>query len=215
MTYKGIIFDLDGTLLYTLKDLSESVNYALKKCSLDTISLDKTREFVGNGIGKLIERAIGKNQDKYELCYKYFINHYSKNSTNTTKPYDGAVETLKKLKTKGIKLAILSNKKNSEVKKLSEIFFPDIFDISLGETSAFPKKPSAESVLYIIDKLNLSKKEVCIIGDSEVDIQTAKNAQIQSLSVSWGYKDKSFLLENKADKIFDNFKELFDYLISN
>ncbi len=215
MTIKGIIFDLDGTLLYTLEDLKNSVNYALKSCNLKEITLEQTRNFVGNGIGKLIERAIENNQKKYLECLEIFKQHYKENSNITTKPYPMVIENLKRLKEKNIKLAILSNKIDSEVKKLSKLYFDNIFDISQGETAKFDKKPDPKSSEFIIKQFNLKKEEVIFVGDSEVDIQTAKNASIECLSVTWGYKDKDFLIKNGAVHIYENFKDLTDYIIEN
>ena len=129
MKVKVVVFDMDGTLLYTLEDLTDSVNFALEKCNLKKRNINEIREFVGDGVYKLIERAVGDNVEKIGECFIIFKNHYSKNSTNNTKPYKGAEETLKKLKDKGLKLAVLSNKPDLEVKKLSKLFFEDIFDI--------------------------------------------------------------------------------------
>lgn len=215
MKIKGIIFDLDGTLLYTIEDLKNSVNYALEHCNLEKRTLEEITNFVGNGIGKLIERAIGIHQEKYDQCLEIFKQHYAKNSNITTKPYPFVIENLKRLKEKNIKLAILSNKIDSEVKKLSKLYFGDIFDISQGETAKFNKKPDSKSSEFIIKQFNLSKDEVVFVGDSEVDIQTAKNTSIECLSVSWGYKDKDFLIKNGAKIIFENFKDLTDYIIKN
>ncbi len=213
MAIKGIIFDLDGTLLYTLVDLQDSVNYALIKNGLKKRTIEEIKSFVGNGIEKLIERAVYPKKEKFDICLSDFKHHYKKNSINKTKPYFSVVENLKKLKQKGFKLAVLSNKIDSEVKKLCDYFFFGIFDIALGAKEDFLKKPDSKSTLYIIEQLNLSKQEVVLIGDSEVDIKTAKNAQIECLSVSWGYKDKDFLIRNNAAKIFDDFSSLSDYLL--
>lgn len=214
MTVKGIIFDLDGTLLYTLEDLTNSVNFALKNCGLKERSIDEIKSFVGNGIIKLIERAIGDNQDKFNECHKLFLEDYKINSTKTTHPYKNSLETLLKLKERGIKLAILSNKNDDEVKKLSKYYFKDIFDISLGKCPEFDKKPDSKSTNFIIEKLNLKKEQTLFIGDSEVDILTAQNAGLKCLSVSWGYKTKEFLAKNKAQEIFDDFNELYEFIIS-
>ncbi len=214
MKIKALIFDLDGTLLYTLEDLTDSVNFALEKCNLRKRSLDEIREFVGNGIYKLIVRSVGENTEKIDECYKIFQQHYSKNSINKTKPYKNAVKTLSKLKKRELRLAILSNKPDIEVKKLSKLFFKDIFDISMGETIDFPKKPDPKSLLYIMKSFNVSKKETLFIGDSEVDIQTAKNAGIECYSVSWGYKTRAFLIKNNAKYIFDNFSDLYNNIIT-
>ena len=212
MKIKMLIFDLDGTLLYTLEDLADSVNFALEKCNLEKRSLDEIREFVGNGVYKLIERAVGENKEKVTECFEIFKDHYSKNSTNKTKPYNSAVETLKKLKKKNFKLAVLSNKPDDEVKKLSKLYFGDIFDISLGESVNFPKKPDPAALLNILKISDVSLDEAIFIGDSEVDIQTAKNAKMPCYSVSWGYKTVDFLQKNGAEIIFDNFSDLYKKL---
>lgn len=214
MNIKALVFDMDGTLLYTLEDLADSVNFALDKCGLNKRSLEEVEKFVGNGVYKLIERAVGENFEKINECFEIFKKHYSKNSTNKTRPYNGAIETLKKLKDRGLKLAVLSNKPDFEVKKLSKLFFEDIFDISMGETENFPKKPDSKSLLYIVKAFNVSTRETIFIGDSEVDIQTANNAGIDCYSVSWGYKTKEFLVQNKAKIIFDNFDDLYKKIVS-
>ncbi len=213
MSIKGIIFDLDGTLLYTLEDLKNSVNWALQKNGLKIRTIEEIRTFVGLGIEKLIERAVFPDKNKFESCLSDFIDYYKKNSIKETKPYENALETLKTLKEKGFKLSILSNKIDSEVKKLNEYFFNGIFDYTLGATDAFPKKPDSRSTIHIIKQLELKKDEVVLIGDSEVDIETAKNAQIQCLSVTWGYKDKDFLIKQGAKKIFNDFLSLTQYLL--
>ncbi len=214
MKVKVVVFDMDGTLLYTLEDLTDSVNFALEKCNLKKRNINEIREFVGDGVYKLIERAVGDNVEKIGECFEIFKNHYSKNSTNKTRPYNGAQETLKKLKDKGLKLAVLSNKPDFEVKKLSKLFFEDIFDISMGETVDFPKKPNPKSLLSIIKTFGVKEKEIIFIGDSEVDIQTAKNAGINCYSVSWGYKTRDFLVQNGAEIIFDNFSDLYENILT-
>ena len=215
MSIKGIVFDLDGTLLYTLEDLKNSLNFALNACNMPKRTLEEVRNFVGNGIKKLIERSLDDNQEKFDECYKIFLSHYAKNSLITTKPYNGVISGLKKLKENNIKLAILSNKIDVEVKRLSKYFFDDIFNISMGETSIFPKKPDPKALLEIIKEFNLSKDEIYFIGDSEVDIQTAKNADVQCLSVLWGYKDKDFLIQNNAKNLFENFEQMVEFILKN
>lgn len=209
---KAIIFDMDGTILYTLQDLADSTNYALEKCGFKKRSLDEIRNFVGNGAYKLIERATEAQKPAVEKCYKIFLEHYGKNSANSTQPYKNAVETLKKLKEKGLKLAVLSNKPDSEVKKLSEKYFKGIFDISRGESVEFPKKPDPAALLSILSCFGIGKDECFLAGDSEVDLETAQNAGIGCLSVCWGYKSEEFLIQNGADKLFRSFSELFNYL---
>ena len=207
---KGIIFDLDGTLLNTLDDLTQGINYALKNVGLKTKTKEEVKNFVGNGIEKSIERALEGNLKYKNKCLELFLEYYKNNSLKNTKPYNNVVETLEKLKNKGCKLAVLSNKMDDEVKKLSDYFFKGIFDISKG---ANPKKPDPATTLEIIEQFNLKSSEVVFAGDSEVDIQTAKNAGIKCLSVCYGFKTKEFLKSQGAEYLFDDFSELWDYFI--
>ena len=212
MTTKLIIFDLDGTLLYTLEDLKNSVNYALKCCNLPTRTLEEVRNFVGNGIYKLIERAVGDKKEYFKECFKIFKEHYDINCNNNTRPYEDIIEVLEKLKKKNIYLAILSNKAQSAVKTLSDIYFKGLIDYVQGQNDNFKTKPDPKSTCFIIEKFNVKKEETIFIGDSEVDILTAKNAGIKCISVSWGYKSREFLAENNAEIIIDNPKEIFNFL---
>ena len=206
---KCVIFDLDGTLLYTLEDLYIATNYALEQVGRDKRSLDEVRNFVGNGVAKLIERAMGENssQDEIQKCLEIFKEYYSKNAQKHTRPYDGIIELLKYLKKSGIKIALNSNKYDAAVKSLSRKYFDDLVEIALGESNNCPKKPDPTGVEKILKYFNCNKDSAIYIGDSLVDIQTAKNAKIPCISVSWGYcnKDK-LLLNNKI--VVDNTQEL-------
>lgn len=212
MSIKGVIFDLDGTLLYTLEDLYLATNFALKQCSLKERTIDEIQCFVGNGIEKLIEKSVNPHKEKFAQCLDEFKKYYNKHQKDNTKPYKNAVETLKKIQKNGIKIAVLSNKIDSAVKTLVEEYFPNLIDVIRGETDEFPKKPNPLNCLDIINKMGFKKEEILFIGDSEVDIQTAKNAGIVPISVSWGYKTKEFLKENNAVKIVDDFDELYEYI---
>ena len=211
MATKLIIFDLDGTLLYTLEDLKNSVNFALQSCNIEPITIEKVRQYVGNGIYKLIERATKNNRDKFEKCLAVFKKNYE-NSYKNTYPYGNIIETLKKLKKMNIKLAVLSNKADYMVKRLVEFYFNSLIDFSMGESKNFPIKPNPISCEFIINKFKVKKEETLFIGDSEVDIQTAKNVQIRSISVSWGYKNKDFLIKSGAKIIINNPEEILDNL---
>lgn len=206
---KCVIFDLDGTLLYTLEDLCIATNYALEQVGRDKRSLDEVRNFVGNGVAKLIERAMGENssQEEIQKCLEIFKEYYSKNAQKNTRPYDGIIELLKYLKKTGIKIALNSNKYDAAVKSLSRKYFDDLVEIALGESNNCPKKPDPTGVEKILKYFNCNKDSAIYIGDSLVDIQTAKNAKIPCISVSWGYcnKDK-LLLNNKI--VVDNTQEL-------
>lgn len=209
------IFDLDGTLLYTLEDLTDSVNFALKQFNLPECSIQQVRSFVGNGIRKLMEKAVktsgqSLSENDFEMCLSKFKTYYENNMYNKTKPFDGTIELLNKLKETNIKITVSSNKFDSAVKELCEYYFPNLIDFAIGESATTPKKPDPKGVLKIINHFQ-EKKENCIyIGDSEVDIQTAKNANIDCISIDWGYKDKDFLLKNNAEKIISTPNDLYE-----
>ena len=212
---KAVIFDLDGTLLYTLDDLTDSVNFAVSKFNYPNFTSKEIQTFIGNGISKLIERAIpqGKENRYFEECLKTFKTHYSQNMMNKTKPYDKTKEILIELKRKNIKIAVLSNKFDSATKELCDYYFPKLIDINVGESAETPKKPNPQGLLKIINDLNLTKEECVYVGDSEVDILTAKNANIECISVDWGYKSKDFLIQNEAKTIVSSPEKLLKMII--
>lgn len=205
---KVAIFDLDGTLLNTLVDLTDCTNFALKKFGYPSRTLDEIRNFVGNGIIKLFERAGVKDKE----CVEFFKKYYAKNMYNKTAPYDGIIPLLNSLHEHGIKIAVVSNKFDLAVKKLCEKYF-DIVDIAIGENEAegIHKKPSPDGVLKILDDFKFLKDEAIFIGDSEVDIQTAKNAGIPCISVTWGFKTRDFLIKNGAKILVDKPEEILMY----
>lgn len=207
---KAAIFDLDGTLLYTLEDLADSTNYALSCFGYSPCSVSQVRSYVGNGVRLLIARALpqGEANPVFEECLSTFKNHYKKNMYNKTKPYDGVIEMLDKLKALGIKTAVVSNKFDTATKELCAHYFKDRIDISIGESSSIRKKPAPDSVLEVIKIFGADKNDCVYIGDSEVDIQTAQNAGIDCISVNWGYKDTDFLISNGASCIVENCEEL-------
>lgn len=207
---KAVIFDLDGTLLYTLEDLTCSVNYVLSKFACPNKTIGEVKNFVGNGVVKLIERVLPDNCPHFEVCLDEFKKHYSQNMYNKTKPYDGIVETLFELKKRGYKTAVVSNKFNSAVEQLCKKYFPNLIDIASGASENTPPKPAPDIINRVMLKLNAKK---CVyVGDSEVDIQTAKNAGIDCISVTWGYKDIDFLYAHSASVIVNTPEELLKLL---
>lgn len=211
---KAVIFDLDGTLLNTIDDLTDSTNFALSNFNYPRKSIMEIKNFVGNGVEKLIERAIpmGKENKNFNACLKLFTIHYSQNNCNKTCPYNGILDLLTQLNQNNIKIGILSNKYDNAVKNLCKKYFSKTFDIAQGETDKIKRKPCADGVLNIISEFNLKKNEVIFVGDSEVDIQTAKNAGIDCLSVLWGFKDKDFLIKNNAIHLISKPSEILDYI---
>lgn len=210
---KIVIFDLDGTLLNTLQDLTDSTNFALNRCDYPQRTLDEVRNFVGNGVLKLIERAVPENTSANDIqnCLKIFKEHYKNNMFNKTAPYSGIIAMLKKLKNDGYKTAIVSNKFDSAVKDLCIKYFGSLIDFSAGENelAGIRKKPAPDTVLKVLKEFNLSSDEAIYVGDSEVDIQTAKNANIDCISVLWGFKNKEFLLNNGAKILISKPDEIF------
>ena len=193
---KGAIFDLDGTLLYTLEDLKDSVNYSLAKFGYPCRTLDEVRNFVGNGVKLLIERALpgGEKNSDFKECLTCFKEHYKKNMYNKTRLFDGIDEMLAELNSRGYKIAVVSNKFDAAVKELCEKYFCGKIEIAIGESEEVRKKPAPDSVLKAMEVLNCNPELTYYIGDSEVDIETAKNAGLKCISVSWGYMAPQLLL---------------------
>lgn len=207
MSYTTFIFDLDGTLLDTLGDLAASTNYALRKHGMPEHSIDDVRRFVGNGVRKLMERAIpdGDNNLDFEATFATFREHYMHHSLDTTRPYDGIPETLRALKARGCKLAVVSNKMMAATQELCRHFFLDTIEVAIGENEAagIRKKPAPDTVFEALKALGKPTGPVPIssavyVGDSDVDIETARNAGIPCISVLWGFRDKDFLINHGA-----------------
>jgi len=208
MTY---IFDLDGTLLDTLRDLADAVNYALRKNGMQEHSIEDIRRFVGNGVKKLIERAVpdGTDVSTYNNVFSDFRTYYMEHSLDSTKPYDGIRELLQELKKRGCKMAVVSNKMMAATQELVTHFFPEI-EVAMGENEAegIRKKPAPDMVFEALKQLGEDPETAVYIGDSDVDIQTAKNAGLPCISVLWGFRNKDFLQEHGATSFIEHPKEL-------
>ena len=216
--FKVAIFDLDGTLLNTLDDLANACNYALNKFSFPTHNVEEYKKFIGNGIYKLVERAVPNNKKDKETVEKVletFSNYYNEHMIDMTKPYDGIVDILDELRAKGIKLAVVSNKKHEFTIEIVKKYFGDRFDIVFGHRENYKEKPDPTSVLEVIEKLNILKSECIYIGDSNVDILTAKNAGVKSVGVSWGFRDREELANEGANYLADNNIELLNIILNS
>lgn len=213
---KAVIFDLDGTLLNTLDDLADSTNYALSGFGYPTRTIDEVRQFVGNGVAKLIERAIpeGKNNPNFEKCLAIFKENYAQNMYNKTAPYNGIIEMLSNLKSKGIKIAVVSNKFDLAVKELCKKYFEGVIDFAAGENEAqgIKKKPAPDTVISVLNEFNFASEDAVYVGDSDVDIMTAKNSKMPCISVTWGFRDEKFLLENGATILINAPSEIYNHL---
>lgn len=211
-----LIFDLDGTLLNTIEDLANSTNYALNTLGYPQKTVEQVRNYVGNGVAKLIERAIpnGRANRDFEQCLEIFKENYSKNMYNKTAPYDGIIEMLKQLRINGYKVAVVSNKFDAAVKELCKKYFPDMIDVAIGENEAggIKKKPAPDTVSKALKELNGKTSDAIYLGDSEVDIQTAQNSNMPCISVTWGFKDKDFLIQHGAKILVSTPHEIIEYL---
>ncbi len=212
MKYNTAIFDLDGTILATLDDLADSLNYALIKNNLPKRSLEEVRLFVGNGIRKLMERGVPCNTEisVIDSVHSDFTEYYKKHCSDKTKPYDRILNMLENLKEKGIKLAVLSNKADYAVRDLCDKYFAGYFDEVAGEKDGIPKKPAPDGVFEIIKKIGVTPNTCVYIGDSEVDIITAKNSGLDCIAVDWGFRDRNVLIDAGALIIVSSPEKLFD-----
>lgn len=205
MKYDAIIFDLDGTLLNTLEDLANSTNFALTSMGYPQRTIEEIRSFVGNGIEKLIRRALPAycNEDDFQKALALFKSHYASHCEDNTKPYEGILNLLETLAVRGVCLAVVSNKIDSAVKILCSRFFENLIPIAIGAQEGISKKPSPDMIFSALKQLNISLDRTVYVGDSEVDILTAQKAGMDMICVTWGFRDQAFLQENGA-KIFAN-----------
>ena len=201
--FKNYIFDLDGTLLDTLDDLTASTNYALHEFGMPVYSRDQIRMFVGNGVRKLIERAVpgGATNEQFEEVLSVFQQHYLQHGMDHTVPYADIVDLLTKLRAEGRRVAVVSNKFCAATKELCDSFFGELVEVAIGENEAagIKKKPSPDTVVEAMRQLGATCNDTVYVGDSDVDIQTAKNSGIPCISVLWGFRDKDFLLAHGAE----------------
>ena len=212
MKYMIAIFDLDGTILNTLEDLADSTNYALKTCGYPERTMDEVRQFVGNGIRKLMERAVpeGTPAEEVDRVHETFTAHYKVHCADKTRPYDGIMELLQNLKKDGCKLAVVSNKADYGVQELCKQYFDRVFDFAVGEREGIRKKPAPDSVNEVLKTLGCSRDRAVYIGDSDVDIQTAANAQMDHIIVEWGFRDVPFLIAKGAKVLVEKPEEILE-----
>ena len=206
MTVKAILFDLDGTLLDTLDDLTDSVNHMLSGFGYSMRSREYVRQAVGNGVRKLIVRALpgGEDEARVNECLQAFRAHYGENLDNKTRPYPGVMEALRALKREGIAAGVVSNKYDGAVKALSEKHFGDLVQVAVGERPGVMRKPAPDSVFEAMRCLGAEKETTLYVGDSDVDVETAHNAGLRCVGVSWGFRPRESLLQAGADAVIDD-----------
>lgn len=212
MKYELIVFDMDGTILDTLEDLKNSMNHTLKLHNMPERTLDEIRSFVGNGIRRLIELAVveGTCSEKIDEIHKDFMKHYEVHCADFTRPYNGVKDLIKNLRNRGYKTAVVSNKADAAVQDLCIQYFPGLFDLAIGERPEIAKKPAADMVNLALEQLQVSKENAVYIGDSDVDVATARNSNLDMIAVDWGFRTRKFLMEQGAETIVSNPEEILE-----
>lgn len=208
------VFDMDGTILNTLEDLKQSINYALLQNGFPQRTLEEVRRFVGNGSQKLVERSVpeGTGKERQEAVLTSFDERYSCHCAEATKPYEGILEVIAGIRSMGIRTAVVSNKPDYGVQSLCDQYFAGLFDFAIGAREGMKKKPSPDAVYEVLKHFGVSKECAVFIGDSDVDVQTALNAELTCIGVSWGFRDREVLEQAGASVIVDRPEELYDLL---
>lgn len=212
---KMVIFDLDGTLLDTLDDLCNSVNYSLRTNNFPERSLAEVRTFVGNGIRLLIERSVpeGTSKELIDKTFECFKTYYAVHCNDKTKTYPGVMDMLKELKKNGYKIAVLSNKAQYAVTKLCDIYFNNLLDDAVSARENVAKKPSPDALYICAENNNINLNNVIYVGDSDVDVATANNAGVKGIAVTWGFRSRELLIKCGAENLADNTDELLQILL--
>lgn len=212
MKYKVVIFDMDGTILNTLEDLKNATNHSLRQFNMPERTLEEVRMFVGNGIKKLVERAVptGTDNKKIEEILDVFLKYYEIHSADNTSAYPGILALVEKLKELGIKTAVSTNKADEPAQELGKKYFNGIFDLIVGQKEGLRTKPSPDSVNEILKILDIQKKDAVYIGDSDVDLQTAENSGLDFIGVSWGFRGRNFLEQHGAKNIVDSAEQILE-----
>lgn len=212
MKYDTLVFDLDGTLLNTIDDLTDSLNFSLTKNNLHTYSVDEVKYFVGSGIKVMVERALVNNMDKFDDVFNDFKMHYATNNTNKTDLYKGVYETIEKLYKMNIKMAIVSNKYQQGVIDICMPLLGKFIDVMVGEQPGLNKKPSSDMVDYALKLLNKDKSSCAYVGDSDIDYLTSKASNLDFIGCAYGFRGRKFLEDLNATYVIDEFNEILDIL---
>ena len=212
--YQAVVFDLDGTLLNTLEDLKDSVNYGLRKYGLEERTLEQIRRSVGNGVQRLLELSVpeGISQEMFEKVFAAFKEHYAIHCNDKTDLYPGIRRLLSELKERGFQMAIVSNKLQEGVDVLYEQYFKDYITVAIGATDGIRKKPAPDTVIEVLRVMELSKEQAVYVGDSEVDITTAANTGMDCITVAWGFRTRQEQLAAGAAVFVDTPEEIVGLL---
>lgn len=214
MKYTTIIFDLDGTLLNTLADLAAATNHALTEHKLPQRTTDEVRRFVGNGIHKLIERAVPADTpaELQEAVFASFNRYYKEHCADSTRPYEGVPQLLQQLRTAGCRTAIVSNKADYGVQALAKQYFDGQLDAACGERAGIAKKPAPDMLLAIMQQLKAEPASTIYIGDSDTDLDTARNAGVACIGACWGFRGRAFLEAHGAKLLAENVGDIWELI---
>lgn len=214
MRYQTAIFDMDGTILETLEDMCASVNVTMDHVGYPRRTMDEVRRFVGNGAAKLIERCMpaGAEDPRYPAALKFYRAYYDAHAQIKTGPYPGIPELLNQLSREGVRLAVVSNKPDEAVRALTERYFPGVFPVAIGNRDGWATKPAPDSVYEAMRLLGARRESTVYVGDSDVDVDTARNAGLDSIIVTWGFRDEDFLRAHGAQHLAHNADELYEML---
>ena len=217
MKYKAVLFDMDGTVLDTLGDLAAAVNHTLREFSMPERSIAEVAAALSNGAAYLIAHTVpdGTPKELTDKVLAAYAPYYDAHCDILTGPYDGIVPLMEKLRDKGVKLAVISNKQDTAVKPLAEKYFPGLLEIAVGESAEVRRKPNPDAVLAALRHIGVEREDAIYVGDTEVDLQTARNAGMECASVDWGFRTREQLVEIGAEHIFDTVQELEEYLLKN
>lgn len=214
MRYQTAIFDMDGTILETLEDMCASVNVTMDHVGYPRRTMDEVRRFVGNGAAKLIERCMpaGAEDPRYPAALEFYRAYYDAHAQIKTGPYPGIPELLNQLSREGVRLAVVSNKPDEAVRALTERYFPGVFPVAIGNRDGWATKPAPDSVYEAMRLLGARRESTVYVGDSDVDVDTARNAGLDSVIVTWGFRDEDFLRAHGAQHLAHNADELYEML---
>ncbi len=212
--YKLAIFDMDGTILYTLKDLTDAMNYGLRVNGLPERSIGEIHDFIGDGVKMLTHRSVpaGSSLETEQKVFDSFTEYYKVHCNDNTVPYDGIIPLLKELRQRGIMTAVVSNKANYAVQDLAQRNFPGLFDAVEGERPPYMRKPSADLCNLVLEEISVKAQDAIYIGDTEVDMKTAENAGMECIAVAWGFRGHERLVTLGADKIADKAEDIIAFL---
>ena len=210
MRYQAVLYDMDGTVLDTLDDLADAVNHSLEQFGLPRVSRDHVRANLGNGAANLVRQSVPAGSDEALVArlIAYYRDYYDAHCRIRTRPYDGILPLMERMRAAGVKQAIISNKPDPAVRELAEHFFPGLLETAVGESATVRRKPNPDAVLAAVEQMGLTRADCVYVGDTEVDIQTGQNAGMDVIAVAWGFRDEDQLIAAGAKELVHDAEQL-------